>query len=171
MNGETDILQSFQTKEQYKINHQLDWNDKCLIFLLSCKACGLQYVGSTTDKFRLRWNNYNENNRKAKRREEHMKPLIFTHSSSKDHNDFLEDFSITLTDKIDRSDPTRRQEYWRRVLKTVTSYESNTIDWFIYLSKYLNSCKILYIFRGKGVYIVEYILLTYIVSCICYLCL
>ena len=52
--SETDIFQSFQTKEQNKINHQLNCNDKCLIYLLSCKVCGLQYVGSTTDKFRLR---------------------------------------------------------------------------------------------------------------------
>ena len=65
--SETDVFQSFQTKEQYKINHQLNCNDKCLIYLLSCKVCGLQYVSSTTDKFRLRWNKYKENNRKAKR--------------------------------------------------------------------------------------------------------
>ena len=48
----TDVFQSFQIKEQYKINHQLNCN------LLFCKVCGLQYVGSTPDKFRLRWNNY-----------------------------------------------------------------------------------------------------------------
>ena len=51
--SKTDAFQSFQTKEQYKINHQLNCNDKCLIYLLSCKVYGLQYVGSTTDKFRL----------------------------------------------------------------------------------------------------------------------
>ena len=65
--SETDVFQSFQTKEQYKINHQLNCNNKCLIYLLSCKVCGLQYVSSTTDKFSLRWNKYKENNRKAKR--------------------------------------------------------------------------------------------------------
>ena len=53
--SETDVFLSFQTKEQYKINHQLNCNDKCLIYLLSSKLCGLQYVGSTTDKFRGRW--------------------------------------------------------------------------------------------------------------------
>ena len=126
--SETDVFQSFQTKEQYKINHQLNFNDKCLIYLLSCKVCGLQYVSSTTDKFRLRWNNYNENNRKAKRREEHMQPLVFAHFSSNDHNSFLEDFSITLIDKSDGTDPTSREEYCRRLLKTVTQYGLNTID-------------------------------------------
>ena len=64
---ETDTFESFQTKKQYKINHNLICNDKCLIYLLSCKICGLQYVGSTTDPFRYRWNNYKDNNRKAER--------------------------------------------------------------------------------------------------------
>ena len=52
------------------INHQLNYNDKCLIYLLSCKVCGFQYVGSNTNKLGLRWNNYKENNQKAKRGEE-----------------------------------------------------------------------------------------------------
>ena len=49
------------------MNHQLNCNDKCLIYLLSGKVCDLEYVGFTTDKFRLGWNNYKENNRKTKR--------------------------------------------------------------------------------------------------------
>ena len=38
---ETDTSGSFQTKQKYKINHHLNYNDKCLIYLLSCKVCGL----------------------------------------------------------------------------------------------------------------------------------
>ena len=125
---EKDVFHLFQTKEQYKINHQLNYSDKCLIYLLFCKVCALQYEGSTTDKYRLRSNNYKENNRKAKRAEEHLQALVFEHFSSNDHNGFFEDCSITLIDKIDGSDPTRREEYWRRVLKTVTPYGLNTID-------------------------------------------
>ena len=59
-----DIFQSFQTKEQYKINHKLNSNDKCSIYLLFCTACGLQYEGFTTVKFRFRYNNYQGNNQK-----------------------------------------------------------------------------------------------------------
>ena len=88
----------------------------------SCKVCGLQYVGSTTNKFRLRWNNYKENNRKVKRGEEHMQPLVFELFSSNDHNGFIEDCSITLIDKTDGSDPTKREKYWGKILKTVTPY-------------------------------------------------
>ena len=109
--SETDVFQSFQNMKQCKLNHQLNCNDKCLIHLLSCKVCGLQYVGSTTDKFTLVWNNYKENNRKAKTLEEHMQPLLFENFSSNDHNGFLEDCSITLIGKTDGSDLIRREEY------------------------------------------------------------
>ena len=119
--SETDIFQSFHTTEQYKINHQLNCNDKCLIHLFSCKVCGLQYLGSITNKFSLKWNNYKENNQKAKRGEEHKQPLV-------SHNGFLEDCSITLINKEDGTDHIRQEEYWRRVFKTVTPYGLNRID-------------------------------------------
>ena len=63
--NKTDTFESFQTKQKYKTIHHLNCNDRCLIYLLSCMVCGLQYVGSTTDKFCLRWNIYKENDRKA----------------------------------------------------------------------------------------------------------
>ena len=56
-----------------------------------------------------------------------MQPLVLEHFFSNKHNGFLEDCSITLIDKTDGSDPTRREEYWRRVLKTVTPYGLNTM--------------------------------------------
>ena len=59
--NETDTFESFQTKQKYKINHDLNCNYECLIYLLSGKGCDLQFVGSTTDKCRLDWNNYKEN--------------------------------------------------------------------------------------------------------------
>ena len=35
-----------------------------------CKLCGKQYVGLTTERFRFRWNDYKNNQRKAKRGED-----------------------------------------------------------------------------------------------------
>ena len=61
-------LNVFKTDVFRKINHQLNCNDKYVTYLLSCKVCSLQHVGSTTDKFNLRWN-YKEHNQKTKRRE------------------------------------------------------------------------------------------------------
>ena len=107
--NKTDTFESFQTKQKYKINYYLNCNGKCLIYLLSCKVCGLQYVGSTTDKFCLRWNNYKENDRKALRGEEHMQPQLFENFAADNLNCFLTDCSITLIDKTHGSDPTRRE--------------------------------------------------------------
>ena len=55
---ETDTIQSFATKEVYKINHHFHCDSKCIIYLISCKVCDLQCVGSTVDRFHLRCNNY-----------------------------------------------------------------------------------------------------------------
>ena len=57
-----------------------------------------------------------------------MQPLVFEHFSSNNHNGLLEDCSITRIDKTDGSDPTRREEYWRRILKIVSPYGLNTTD-------------------------------------------
>ena len=40
----TEEFTSFTTKKNYKINHSFDCNNKCLMYLLSCKSCGKQYV-------------------------------------------------------------------------------------------------------------------------------
>ena len=37
---------------------------------LTCKVCKKQYKGKTVDRFRLRWNNYKESDRKFLRGEE-----------------------------------------------------------------------------------------------------
>ena len=126
--NETDTFESFQIKQKYKINHHFNCNNKCLIYLLSCKVSGLQYISSTSDKFCFRWNNYNENDRKALREGEHMQPELFEHFAADSHNYFLADCSITLIEKTDDSDLMRREECWRKVLKTVAPYGLNTLN-------------------------------------------
>ena len=92
-----------------------------MIYLFSCEICWPKYVGSTTDRFSLRWNNYKDNDRKAQWGEEHMQPELLQHFHSEEYDGFLQDCGITLLDKTDGSDPTRREEYWHVVLKTVAS--------------------------------------------------
>ena len=57
-----------------------------------------------------------------------MWPPVFENFFSNDHNGFLEDCGIIITDKIDESHPATREEYWRRVLKTVTPYGLSIIN-------------------------------------------
>ena len=52
----------------------------------------------------------------------HMQEDLFEHFASNKHNGFLEDCTVTLIDKTNGADPTRREEYWRRVLKIVSPY-------------------------------------------------
>ena len=50
---ETDTFSSTVTGETFKINHKLNCDDKCLIYLFMCECCGKQYVGETTGSLGL----------------------------------------------------------------------------------------------------------------------
>ena len=71
---------------------------------------------------------FNENDKKTLRGEEHVWPELFEHFAVDNHRCFLNDCSITLIDKTDNSNPTRREDYCRKALKTVAPYELNTLN-------------------------------------------
>ena len=79
------------TGESFKINHDLCSNDKCLVYLLTCKVCKKQYTGGTVDRFRFQWNNYKESNRKFLRGKEIKQKYLDEHFLSNDHQSFEED--------------------------------------------------------------------------------
>ena len=56
-----------------------------------------------------------------------MQPELFENFAA-DHTCFLNDCSITLIDKTDGSDLTRREEYWRKVLRASAPYGLNTLN-------------------------------------------
>ena len=113
---ETDTFTSTATGESFKINHKLNCDDNCLIHLIIYKCCGKQYVGETTDEFRLRWNNYRSNGRKNARSEASTQEQLFEYFKNEGHSGFLRIFSITQTYKADGQDPKRRENYWMRTL-------------------------------------------------------
>ena len=57
-----------------------------------------------------------------------MKLELFQHFAADNHNFLLNDSGTTLIDKTEGSDPTRREEYWRKVLKSVALYKLNTLN-------------------------------------------
>ena len=75
----TDTFSSTVTDETVQINHELNCDDKCLIYLLKCKVCNKQYVGETTDALRIRWNNYMDNDRKFQRDDSCMQQPFYEH--------------------------------------------------------------------------------------------
>ena len=109
-------------------NHKINCNEKCLIYLLTCQTCLKQYVGKTCDSFRLRWNNYKDNNRKFLRNETCMQQHLFEHFSSEGHCRFLDEVKIVFIDKTDPKDPNRREHYWRHTLKTMATDGLNVKD-------------------------------------------
>lgn len=110
--NETTTFTSSVSGQEFKINHRLDCSDKCLVYLLSCKVCKLQYVGVTTDAFRKRWNNYKSSNRKFCNGGVVPQANFHAHFLRSDHGGFLENVDITLIDKTDGRDPTQREQYW-----------------------------------------------------------
>ena len=65
--NETATFNRTATGETFIINHKFDCNARCLIYLLVCRKCKIQYVGQTVDQFRSRWNNYKSDSRKHSR--------------------------------------------------------------------------------------------------------
>ena len=61
---ETETFTSTTTGKTVKINHKLNCNDKCLVYLLTCNVYLKQYVGKTVEEFRYRWSNYKNNGHK-----------------------------------------------------------------------------------------------------------
>ena len=51
---EVKTFGSTVTGKTYKINHKFDCNKNCLVYLLTSKHCGIQYVGQTVADFRYR---------------------------------------------------------------------------------------------------------------------
>ena len=70
--AESNTFSSSVDKKEYVINHSFNCNDKCIIYLLTCSKCKMQYVVKTVDDFCLRWNNYKDNNKKYFRKESCM---------------------------------------------------------------------------------------------------
>ena len=55
---ESKSFLSFQTGKKYTIHSRLSCDSKNAIYLASCKKCRLQYVGSATTDFRIRFCNH-----------------------------------------------------------------------------------------------------------------
>ena len=50
---ESNTFSSSVDKKEYVVNHSFNCIDKCIIYLLTCNTCKMQYVGKTVDDFRL----------------------------------------------------------------------------------------------------------------------
>ena len=95
-----DKFTSCITGKTYSINYQLNCNSSNVIYLLCCKICGIQYVGSTTTRFRLRFKNHKSRLRVHARlsiNDKEKGDPLYRHFYGPGHNG-LEDVSVQLID-------------------------------------------------------------------------
>ena len=105
----------------FEIKHGLDLhcNSTIVIYLIQCKTCHKQYVGSTKPRFRLRFNNYHKNwvwlidgTHKVFQRSFHE------HFAQEDHNGD-QDWEFILIDQCETLKELRRKEaFWQYKLDT-----------------------------------------------------
>ena len=78
--------------------------------MITCNGCLKEYVGQTVDEFGHTWNNYKDNSRKFEKEENCMQRHLHEYFNLSSHSGFLNDVSVTLTDKTDPKDPTKRED-------------------------------------------------------------
>ena len=108
------------------------------MYLLSCKVCGVQYVGSTTTKFRLRFNNHKSRIRAHARLtsgDKSRDDLIYQHFHGPTHNG-IQDLDIQLIDQVNNErDLLDREGQWAYRLKSVKPHGLNESDFFFNQNK------------------------------------
>ena len=111
------------TDKPYKINHKFDYDENCLLYLLTCKHCGIQYIGQTVADIR-----YSlfiiRITRKHSRNEYCMQKHLYDHYVSC-NEDFPNTISVTFVDETDPSNPLERA-----VLRTYPTNQN--ISWSEY---------------------------------------
>ena len=126
----------------YKLNHKLDYNEKCLAYLIRCNKFLKQYVGQTVDIFRSRWNNYKDNSRKFDRGEGCMQRHLYEYFQLPGHTGFSKLLSLIgpilghpLSVKITGFIPLRQKHLWDLMLKVVTEllYYIVIVQLFLFL--------------------------------------
>ena len=85
----------------------------------------MQYNGQTNNEFRYRWSSYKDNNQKSLRGEDHKQAGFFAHFQTAGHNGFINNTEIIF---IDKTDSTRREDFWTDTLKTRYLQGLNDID-------------------------------------------
>ena len=97
-----------------------------IIYLITCRKCGIQYVGETGQSLRKRLNNHRNRLKKLSCQ------YLYKHFNSDGHTEDdinivpIEEVELTPTDKISLSaNRLEREDFWYRKLCTVYPYGLN----------------------------------------------
>ena len=117
------------TGRSYKVlgNQALSCSTTSVVYLITCRRCGIQYVGETGQQLRKRMNNH-----RASIRNLQPQP-IYKHFNSDGHS--LEDLTMQPIERVELSDDDdevslhskrlHREDFWMRELKTIQPYGLN----------------------------------------------
>ena len=113
-------FESTVTGKRYHINLKFDCNSINVIYLLTCKRCRKQYVGSTVTKFLLQFNQYKSNiNLYGEGKRGFKQEKLIEHFFCPNHSGTHKDISIQIIDHCDPNDQERREDFWIYHLDTM----------------------------------------------------
>jgi len=114
----TTTFSDSNASKEYSIASNLNCNSKNVVYLVQCKTCNKQYVGSASTKFRLRFNNYKSCFGKFSSGKTAPQMLFHSHFGQPNHNG-MEDWEFTLIDQSQDLASLRKREYfWQNKLQT-----------------------------------------------------
>ena len=120
---ETKTFQNKDKSETFDIRKGiLNCSSNLVVYLIECKSCSKQYVGSTITPFRSRFNNYKSGARKVSKvypkKCNVYQEQFHRHFNYEGHNG-IEDWKITIIDRAENVLELRRREsYWQHRLYT-----------------------------------------------------
>ena len=90
------VFKSFSTGRRFVLNYPVNFDCKSrnVIYLITCRSCGVQYVGQTKQELHCRLNGHRQSIKKNK-----LNTFLSNHFNS--HNHSWEDVSIQLIDCVD----------------------------------------------------------------------
>ena len=118
---DTGEFVSQTNKKTFKIKSaSLNCNSSNVVYLFTCKTCGKQYVGSTTTKFRTRFNNYKQAEKYFNSGNvDKIQQVSFHEHFHQDNHGGVSDWSVTLIDQAENKASIRRKEsFWQHTLDT-----------------------------------------------------
>ena len=87
-------------EREYYINSNFTSGSSGVVYLLGCKVCRMQYVGSTFTSCRAWFNNYKSASRKFSGGVLAPQAELFRHFTEGGHHGLLEDASFQIIDRV-----------------------------------------------------------------------
>ena len=117
----TSSFTSYSTGRQYNIRANITCKSRNLVYLISCKKCGVQYVGETKNPLHIRMNRQRSEIRAKK-----LENSVAKHFSQLNHS--AEDVEVRGIEKIHINNAQwrkQRESYWISELNTLAPYGLN----------------------------------------------